>query len=214
MTHPAQHHVDASKKRQKAWVDGRARGGKSDRPGKNGALKGGASEDRETQSDTLPLVPHIKSGQWPVADTVKAAEGQPERARGGRLRRADGGDIRLPGGSDRDRGASMNYGQDDDMRPLTYSERNITDADKKSDGMDTTRGKPIVQEKTRGGKLTAAERREIPSVDFALPGGRYPIENVTHARNALARGAQHASPAELAAIKRKVHEKYPSIKEG
>ena len=41
--------------------------------------------------------------------------------------------------------------------------------------------------------------------------GSYPIPDAAHARNALARGAQHASPAELATIKRKVHERFPSI---
>jgi hypothetical protein len=40
-------------------------------------------------------------------------------------------------------------------------------------------------------KLTAAARRAIPSSEFALPGERkYPIENASHARNAIARAAQ------------------------
>lgn len=94
MTHPAHHLVDATKKRQKALVEGRLRGGRADRPGKRGALKGGASEDRKTQSDTMPLVPHIKSGKWPVADTVAAAENQPERARGGEIARTPSGSVK------------------------------------------------------------------------------------------------------------------------
>jgi hypothetical protein len=70
-------------------------------------------------------------------------------------------------------------------------------------------------------KITTARRKALPSSDFALPGkgegpagkgaGSYPIDTPGRARNALARGAQHASPAELATIKRKVHAKYPSI---
>jgi hypothetical protein len=70
-------------------------------------------------------------------------------------------------------------------------------------------------------KITAAKRNALPSSDFALPGkgegtkgkgsGSYPIDTPGRARNALARGAQHASPSELATIKRKVHAKYPSI---
>lgn len=76
----------------------------------------------------------------------------------------------------------------------------------------------------RKGKLTARERKSLPSKDFALPGkgegsqgkgaGSYPIDTEARARNALARGAQHASSTELAEIKRKVHAKYPDIKIG
>jgi hypothetical protein len=61
-------------------------------------------------------------------------------------------------------------------------------------------------------KLSYKRRKKLPSKDFALPGGRYPIEDKAHARNALARASQHASPAEKATIKRKVHQKYPGIK--
>ncbi len=60
-------------------------------------------------------------------------------------------------------------------------------------------------------KLTAAQRKNIPAKDFALPGGRYPIEDKAHARNALARVAQHGTPAEKAAVKAKVHRKFPAI---
>src|SRR5216684_1779535 len=45
-------------------------------------------------------------------------------------------------------------------------------------------------------KLSAAARKHIPAKDFALPGGRYPIEDASHARNALARVSQHGSPEE------------------
>lgn len=74
-----------------------------------------------------------------------------------------------------------------------------------------------------GGRLTAANRRALPSSEFALPGqgegpkgkgaGSYPINDLGHARNALARAAQHASPAEQATIRRKVHAKFPDIGE-
>lgn len=60
-------------------------------------------------------------------------------------------------------------------------------------------------------RLTTAERKEIPSRDFALAGGRYPIEDASHARNALARVSQFGTDAEKAKVRRKVHEKYPSI---
>jgi hypothetical protein len=70
-------------------------------------------------------------------------------------------------------------------------------------------------------KITTSRRNALPSSDFALPGkgegskgkgaGSYPIPDAAHARNALARGAQHASPSELATIKRKVHARFPGI---
>lgn len=60
-------------------------------------------------------------------------------------------------------------------------------------------------------KLTAAKRNKLATGSFALPGRRFPINDPNHARNALARAAQHASPAEQATIRRKVHAKFPGI---
>lgn len=60
-------------------------------------------------------------------------------------------------------------------------------------------------------KLTAARRKALPKKDFALPGGRYPIEDKNHARNALARASQNATPSEQAEIREKVKRKFPSI---
>ena len=60
-------------------------------------------------------------------------------------------------------------------------------------------------------KLTAAARKKIPAKNFALPGGRYPIEDKAHARNALARVSQHGSSSEKAKVRAKVHAKYPDI---
>lgn len=69
--------------------------------------------------------------------------------------------------------------------------------------------------------ITMKEREKLPSKDFALPGkgsgrggkgpGSYPIDTAGRARNAFSRGAQNASPAEQATIKRKVKAKYPGI---
>lgn len=74
------------------------------------------------------------------------------------------------------------------------------------------------------GHLTSEARDRMPSSEFALPGhgegksgkgsGSYPVNDEAHARAALSRGAQNASSSELAAIKRKVHSKYPDIKIG
>ncbi len=61
-------------------------------------------------------------------------------------------------------------------------------------------------------KLNAKARAAIPTNSFALPGRRFPIEDKSHAKNALARASQFASPEEQAEIKRKVKSKYPGIK--
>lgn len=60
-------------------------------------------------------------------------------------------------------------------------------------------------------KLTAAARNKISGKNFALPGRRYPIEDASHARNALARVSQFGSSSEKAAVRSKVHAKYPGM---
>lgn len=60
-------------------------------------------------------------------------------------------------------------------------------------------------------KLTAKARKHIKSSNFALPGGRYPIEDANHARNALSRVAQNGTPEEKAKVRAAVHRKYPGI---
>jgi|SRR6516162_2372321 len=72
--------------------------------------------------------------------------------------------------------------------------------------------------------LSAKQRQALPRSSFALPGqgkgpkgagsGSYPIPDKAHARAALSRGAQHASPAQLATIRRKVKAKFPGMKVG
>ena len=60
-------------------------------------------------------------------------------------------------------------------------------------------------------KLTAKARKAIPTKNFAGPDRSYPIEDKSHARNALSRVAQHGSPELKARVRRKVHAKFPSI---
>ena len=60
-------------------------------------------------------------------------------------------------------------------------------------------------------KLTTATRNEIPGEDFAGPDRSYPIENASHARNALSRVSANGSPAVKAEVRAKVHAKYPGI---
>lgn len=61
-------------------------------------------------------------------------------------------------------------------------------------------------------KLTTGERKKIPTSEFALPGKRaYPIEDKSHARNALSRVSENGSPAQKKKVRAAVHRKYPSI---
>lgn len=60
-------------------------------------------------------------------------------------------------------------------------------------------------------KLSSKERNNLPGSTFAGPDRSYPIEDASHARNALARAAQHASPELQAKIKAKVRRKFPNI---
>ena len=62
-------------------------------------------------------------------------------------------------------------------------------------------------------KLTAAKRKVIPSKDFAGPDRSYPINDASHARNALARVSQHGTPALKSRVKSAVKRKYPGIKQ-
>jgi hypothetical protein len=59
--------------------------------------------------------------------------------------------------------------------------------------------------------LTAKGRKRIKKSNFALPGGRYPIHDASHARNALARVSQHGTPEEKAWVRIAVARKYPGI---
>lgn len=60
-------------------------------------------------------------------------------------------------------------------------------------------------------KLTTSARNSLPGKSFALPGRRYPINDPTHARDALSRVSQNGTPAEKATVRAKVKAKYPSI---
>ena len=61
--------------------------------------------------------------------------------------------------------------------------------------------------------LTAEARARLPKKSFAGPHDSYPIEDRRHAANALARVA-NKSPALKARVRRKVHDKYPSMGQG
>jgi len=60
-------------------------------------------------------------------------------------------------------------------------------------------------------RLTTKERKKLPKKDFALPGGKYPINDAAHARNALSRVSQFGSPEQKKKVRAAVKRKYPSI---
>jgi hypothetical protein len=61
-------------------------------------------------------------------------------------------------------------------------------------------------------ELTTRDRKKLSKKSFALPGKRkYPIPDKAHARNALARVAQHGTPAEQKKVKQAVKKRFPSI---
>lgn len=61
-------------------------------------------------------------------------------------------------------------------------------------------------------ELTPQGRDQIAEHNFALPDERYPIHDISHARNALARVAQHGSAEEKAKVRAAVYRKYPSLR--
>ena len=60
-------------------------------------------------------------------------------------------------------------------------------------------------------KLTARRRNALPKSDFAGPDRSYPVPDRSHAQSALARVSQFGSSALKAAVRKKVHAKFPSI---
>lgn len=62
-------------------------------------------------------------------------------------------------------------------------------------------------------ELTTDSRNSLGDGAFALPGRRYPIHDLAHARNALARVSQHGSSEEQKKVRAAVYRKYPALKE-
>jgi hypothetical protein len=59
-------------------------------------------------------------------------------------------------------------------------------------------------------KLTAAKRNALPNSAFAGPHRSFPVQDASHARNALARASQF-HPELKAKIRAKVRKKFPGI---
>ena len=62
-------------------------------------------------------------------------------------------------------------------------------------------------------KLTYRQRQRLPDSAFAIPEKRkYPIHDLPHARNALARVAAEGSNQEKHVVRTKVYRKYKSLR--
>jgi hypothetical protein len=59
--------------------------------------------------------------------------------------------------------------------------------------------------------LTTKARNALSTKSFAGPDRSYPIQDASHARNALARVSQHGSPEVKAQVRSAVAKKYPGI---
>ena len=59
----------------------------------------------------------------------------------------------------------------------------------------------------------ADNRNKLKDESFAMPDQRkYPIRDIEHARNALARVAQHGTAEEQKKVRTAVEKRYPSLK--
>ncbi len=60
-------------------------------------------------------------------------------------------------------------------------------------------------------KLTTTQRNTMPQKEFALPDGRYPINDPNHARAALQRVSYLGNEREKTIVRAKVKRKFPGI---
>ena len=60
-------------------------------------------------------------------------------------------------------------------------------------------------------KLTAGKRNALPGKAFAGPDRSYPVNDMSHARNALSRVSQFGTDDLKARVRAKVHKKFPTI---
>jgi hypothetical protein len=63
----------------------------------------------------------------------------------------------------------------------------------------------------KNGHLTANARNHMKASTFAGPDRSYPINDASHARNALSRVSANGSPAVKAEVRAAVHRKFPGI---
>lgn len=77
----------------------------------------------------------------------------------------------------------------------------------------TVQGRLSMLVVSRMARLTPRGRKRIKRSNFALPKERkYPIHDIAHARNALARVAQYGTASEKRRVRAAVARKYPSLR--
>lgn len=86
--------------------------------------------------------------------------------------------------------------------------------ERKTDRTIIAKGKSLPRGKAeelrkKPGMSSVGKWKNVPKKDFAGPEGTFPIMDIAHARNALARAHFAKNPE---AIKRKVYAKYPGLK--
>lgn len=61
-------------------------------------------------------------------------------------------------------------------------------------------------------KITYKQRKRLPKSAFAIPEKRkYPIQDIAHARNTLARVSAYGTPEEKRRVRNAVYRKYPQL---
>lgn len=66
--------------------------------------------------------------------------------------------------------------------------------------------------RTNNRRNSTTGRKRMATTSFGLPEQRkYRLDTKAHARNAIARAKQHATPAQQTRIRRRARAKYPSI---
>lgn len=63
-------------------------------------------------------------------------------------------------------------------------------------------------------RLTSKVRDGLPATDFAGPDRSYPVNDASHARNALARVSQFGTADLKKKVREQVYRKFPDIKQG
>lgn len=110
-----------------------------------------------------------------------------------------------------DRLVRFNVGKGDDLQKFVLVKLKEREGEKpKAHPTWTLINVTKLVEKTAA-KLTAETRDALATKAFALPGRRYPVHDVSHARAALSMVAKHGTPAEQARVRAVVSRRYPGI---
>ena len=99
----------------------------------------------------------------------------------------------------------------DDHARLAWTEFELAEATTTAETMRLRARRDALRRRLDEAVLTSKTRAKLPSSAFALPGGRYPIHDEAHARNALSRVAQHGTPEEQKKVRAAVKRRYPNI---